>query len=221
MQPCKRFGQPLIVTSGICSKYHRKTATTRRPSKASLYYPSFRQNNKTLFRLGMFNNLQLNAVCCRLCLCRLSCVALIGISQLHILTCNLLNRLTLLAYLRPFLLVCRRYNKGKQVTKRIYRQMNLATFTTLITVKTRPVSTFCRRLYRPTIENHCCWLCLLARTFPRQNTQVMHQRLEATPLYPSLRLLIHGFPTREIVWQHSPECTRTNNRVPAKRVAEH
>lgn len=100
-----------------------KASKARCPAKASLHYPAARQQNETALGLGMFYNLQGDAVRLRSLLDFFPRVSLIGEDQLHRLSRRLLHRLCQLAHLRPILIAGRSDMQGQQIAQGIDHRM--------------------------------------------------------------------------------------------------
>ncbi len=108
VQPSYRFWQTLIVL------YQPPEA--RCPRKIALYYPSSRQKHKAAPGLRVLDHFQADAMLRGLLRWLLSTVALVHVSQLHLLAGGLLNGTSQLFDLPSVLLVGWRNVQGEQMS---------------------------------------------------------------------------------------------------------
>src|SRR5215210_6295673 len=112
------------------------------PGKAAFNHPTPRQQNEAAFRLGVFNDFQLDAMCLRRFCSALACIALVNIRQLHSVPGELLYRFCQLLDLVSILLIGRADMQREQLAQRIDCRMHLAALASLRTV----ITSACSRL---------------------------------------------------------------------------
>ena len=120
------LGKPFVIAC--------QTPKACGPSKAAFNHPSARQQYEAMLGLGVFNDLQLNAVSLRRLLGALARIALVHIGQLHALIGNVLQRLREFLDLRTILFIGRGHMQCEQLSQRIDRRMPLLAFDFLASV---------------------------------------------------------------------------------------
>lgn len=128
VKPGKRLSQALIVAG--------QSSETRGPGKASLDNPAARQQDKSVFGLGVLDHFQFEAVRLRLLCGILTSVALIRIGDFYRVAADFPHGLSQLFYLRPVLFVGRGHVQSKQIAQGIHRRMYLGAFALLDPVVT-------------------------------------------------------------------------------------
>jgi hypothetical protein len=96
---------------------------------------------------------------------RLSCVALIHVSQLNMLLRDLLYLPGQFADLCAVLLIGRRDVKGEQMAQRVHRCMHLRSLAPLGSIIACSRAGLRRGLQRAAVQNHRRWLCFAPGEF--------------------------------------------------------
>ena len=201
MQASHRCRKPLIVT-GQASK-------PCDPGKGAFDDPAARQQHKAMFGLGEFDDFQLDSMRFGLLSRGVTGRALINEDQFHRLTSCLLHAACQLTHVGAVLLIGRRDQQGQQMAQRINGDMYLAAFAALGPVVAGMSATFRCGLQHAAVKNGDAGLSFASFDAAQQQTQVLDQGLETPCGQPSLCLLLHDRPGRQIMRHHPPgrSCT--------------
>jgi hypothetical protein len=144
------------------------------PRQASLDDPPSWQQNEAALCLGVFDDLQLDAMLGR----RVGCGRTLNIGQLHAATGDLLDLFGQPLDLGAVLFARRGHVQGKQMAQRIDRRMYLRPLASLGAIVSGPRSRLRRRLQRAAIDDHRRRLRLAPCELAQQRTHILHQDLE-------------------------------------------
>ncbi len=107
-------------------------------------------------------------------------------------------------HLSAFLFVGRCDQHSQQVAQRVYCQMHLAAFSSLVSVVTCSATALWATLKRAPIQDRGGWARVALRQQPSQLAQILDHGLKAASLPPAFGLLLHGRPRRQVVGQQPP-----------------
>jgi len=106
--------------------------------------------------------------------------------------------------------------QGQHISQRIHGRVHLRAFAPFGSVIARPRSRLGRRLQGAAVGNHRPGLRLASGKLTQQRAQILHHGFETTGSDPTLGLLIHHRPRRQIMRHHAP--VRSRSHQPAQRV---
>jgi hypothetical protein len=122
--------------------------------------------------------------------------------QSYRLPCHLLHGLRQCADLGAVLLIGGSDQERQQMAQGIHRHRHLTTFAPPGSIIASMLPTFGGRLQRPTSKDRRRGLPVSALRFMQQQSEIAHQRLEATRGPPPLRLLRDNVPGRQVIGHH-------------------
>ncbi len=102
----------------------------------------------------------------------------------------------------------RRHMQREQVAQRVDRHVDLRTLLAFATVIAGALAALRRGTQRPAVDDRGGRLGLTTRRQSQHRAQVVHQRLETARRQPTLRLLVHRRPRRQVVGHPPPRRPR-------------
>src|SRR5215204_2783863 len=169
-----------------------------------LHDPAARQEHKAPLRLFVLDHLQPHTMSLRLGSWPLSGISLVHVCQFHRLARGLLHSLGQLAHKLSLLLVGWSHMQGEQVSQGIHRCVYLRSFLALRPVVATPRATLRRGLQGARVHYGFSRIGRSALRKPQEYTQIVDHLLEYASLQPPPRLLVDGFPRRQVVWHIAP-----------------
>src|SRR5215216_5631678 len=152
----------------------------------------------------MLDHFESDAVLCGGLGCLLTRVSLIDVGQLDSLPGRFLYLLAELVHFFAVVLVGRAHAQSEQVSQSVHRRVHLGALLVLVSVVAAPRAALRSRPQRARVHYGRLRLRRPLLRKPQKYAQIVDHLLEHSRLEPSLRLLVDGFPRRQVVGHVSP-----------------